>query len=340
MDLKHNFTNIILKTKKNIEKIISLIEKYESGEIPLNDLKNEVSIQIRIIKGGAILFDYYEIVKIYKNIEAEFLEVLDKSENKKNCLPNLKFFFICLYFMKVDENYSCRILKINGYIQKNWNFLNSSSKYGMSYAQLFYIYFKMIRLKRALKYEGKADEENWINFFDEFQYMTVIDFEKFREDFFKLKNQFQKEFNREFNLIFENECPYNFRFFYNFYEKFYNWIFELLKNTLSHSFKEKMNIYLTLNCDEDFMILSFTDDGKGINLKGKLKKEIEEICSRVFQKGFTTKKDSDFLSGRGIGLFNLEKEIKEIDGHVLLKINKNGNFCFTIKIPDKYAVIY
>jgi two-component system chemotaxis sensor kinase CheA len=111
-------------------------------------------------------------------------------------------------------------------------------------------------------------------------------------------------------------------------------------------------IILSASQESNYIIIRVTDDGKGINLdrirekaieKGLLKAddsiERDGLISFIFSPGFTTKNEATDVSGRGIGLDVVSKNISKLNGHVMVNSTLGNGTTFTIKLPLSLAII-
>ena len=145
----------------------------------------------------------------------------------------------------------------------------------------------------------------------------------------------------------------------------------LLKNTLTHMFrntidhgievpekrKEKgKNEYGTIDIKmeqkDESVTITYQDDGQGLNLdkiKAKaVEKELiaadasltnQEVADLIFHPGFTTAEELTDISGRGVGMDAIKKDISRAKGEVTLNLVNPaenvdpGRFALHIKLP-------
>lgn len=155
------------------------------------------------------------------------------------------------------------------------------------------------------------------------------------------------------------------------YEEFIKNLVHVFRNIIDHgveSPQERVNLNkyekATIICqfkllENGFIKLIISDDGRGIDpeiIKKKilekkiLSKEIlsnmtkDEILNLIFKENFSTKENSDLLSGRGVGLSSLHNQLEKIGGHVVVEseVNIGSKFIFyfpahlnNLKIDDK-----
>lgn len=101
------------------------------------------------------------------------------------------------------------------------------------------------------------------------------------------------------------------------------------------------------------IILNIGDDGKGIDLNEiKQKALINNICDEkalekmkdgdilnlIFHNNFSTKINTDLLSGRGVGLFIVKNELEKIGGEVFVESIKDKGTKFKFIIPLKNEI--
>ena len=132
----------------------------------------------------------------------------------------------------------------------------------------------------------------------------------------------------------------------------------LIRNALSHGFlyhendsltpPGKAQISLTCRNGSDHQILfEVSDNGRGLDTDKILAKAIEnkiidqnqvlnreEIFQLIFQPGFTTKSDSDYFSGRGVGMDVVKRHLESYGGGVSLESKAGQGTKVMIWLPD------
>jgi PAS domain S-box-containing protein len=86
----------------------------------------------------------------------------------------------------------------------------------------------------------------------------------------------------------------------------YRVLCECLNNTIKHAGARR--IRMSIQCNEQYYLIKYTDDGKGFNLKKALS------------------------PNNGLGLMNMQNRIKSIDGFIDIKSRPNEGTCIQIKI--------
>ena len=101
------------------------------------------------------------------------------------------------------------------------------------------------------------------------------------------------------------------------------------------------------------ILISVTDDGNGLNKERILKKGIErglvkgdghdlsdeDIFKLVLEPGFSTAENVSDISGRGVGMDVVKRNIEKIKGRIEIKSNAGVGSKFTIRIPLTLAII-
>ncbi|MFK7828088.1 MAG: ATP-binding protein [Oligoflexales bacterium] len=145
----------------------------------------------------------------------------------------------------------------------------------------------------------------------------------------------------------------------------------LINNSLDHGLEKAQervkigktsagHITITAMKMDNHIELVYFDDGRGLNLDRiyeiGLKKSLigkhehlkpADIASLIFKDGFSTKKELSRLSGRGIGISAVKKQLEDAGGSISIKIItiSSSNFAevrFLIKIPicDNFQISY
>lgn len=116
---------------------------------------------------------------------------------------------------------------------------------------------------------------------------------------------------------------------------------------------EKGNIWLKAYQEEGNVVIEIEDDGKGIDpdkiyhkakSKGLVKKARDtftddEIFSFLFLPGFSTAQQVTEISGRGVGMDVVKRNIESLKGKIEVKSNPGKGSKFKIKIPLTIAII-
>lgn len=140
-------------------------------------------------------------------------------------------------------------------------------------------------------------------------------------------------------------------------------LLHIIRNSIDHGIeapKERTakgkasqgTIKLSASQESNNIIIKIEDDGKGIDYeqvresavqKGLIKAEDpfdkEGILALIFSAGFSTKQEATDVSGRGIGLDVVNKNISKLNGQIIVDSAIGKGACFTIKLPLSLAII-
>ncbi|OTG90410.1 Hpt domain-containing protein [Acinetobacter sp. ANC 3813] len=136
----------------------------------------------------------------------------------------------------------------------------------------------------------------------------------------------------------------------------------MLRNAIDHGLEDTEerlalnkpatgNIVLNISRQGTDVLVSFSDDGKGIdesNIKAKALSQglikadqvldKQEVLQLIFHPGFSTAQAVTQISGRGVGLDVVQSEIKALGGHVTVDSVMGQGTTFTIRVPTTVSV--
>ncbi len=111
-------------------------------------------------------------------------------------------------------------------------------------------------------------------------------------------------------------------------------------------------IHLSASQESNYVIIKVQDDGRGMDHEALKRKALEkgfikeeetpggdELLQLIFAPGFTTKEETSEISGRGIGLDVVRRNISLLNGHVFVENRPGAGCAFTIKLPLSLAII-
>ncbi|HEX5276941.1 MAG TPA: response regulator, partial [Fluviicoccus sp.] len=136
----------------------------------------------------------------------------------------------------------------------------------------------------------------------------------------------------------------------------------MLRNAVDHGMespeerakagKEMMGrITLSLSREGGEVVLTLSDDGRGINTDAVRKKAIErgllspdteisekELLQFIFHAGLSTASQVTQVSGRGVGMDVVQSEIKQLGGVIIINSVRGQGSTFTLRLPFTVAV--
>jgi len=140
-------------------------------------------------------------------------------------------------------------------------------------------------------------------------------------------------------------------------------LLHIVRNSLDHGIEdsevrrslgkpETGNIRISAYQQGNHVILEVEDDGKGIDLaqirkeairRGEAKRGVEmshdDILALLFKPGFTTKEGVTEISGRGVGMDVVRKELEKVGGAVQIQTTKDRGTRVTLTLPITLAIL-
>ncbi len=140
-------------------------------------------------------------------------------------------------------------------------------------------------------------------------------------------------------------------------------LIHIIRNSIDHGFESESErkasgkdtvgkLELSANSEGNVINIRISDDGRGINLEKIRKKAIElklinqedilkeyDLLNLIFEPGFTTVEEVTSVSGRGVGLDVVKKNIEKLNGSIRVDSIKGKGTDFNIKIPLTLAII-
>ena len=127
---------------------------------------------------------------------------------------------------------------------------------------------------------------------------------------------------------------------------------QMIRNTISHAKEQDLKIYVNPKYVAGKAIIEYYDNGRGLNLKalrkiGLEKKMIgfsaadEDVANLIFTSGITTTKTVNRVSGRGLGMDIIKKELEKngyrIKTRFVSTVDGEGyrSFIFEIECPER-----
>lgn len=168
------------------------------------------------------------------------------------------------------------------------------------------------------------------------------------------------ELDKDADFIFEGEDTEIDR---NIAEKLLEPLVHLVKNSISHGIekpelrKERGKnttgiVKVSAYSNKGSVYIAISDDGNGINFEKVYQKALEkglieetaklnerEMLDLIFLPGFSTNKDVNTVSGRGVGMDVVKTEVSKIGGKIEIDNQPEKGCKFVLKIPINLAVM-
>ena len=195
----------------------------------------------------------------------------------------------------------------------------------------------------------------------------MISIEELFERLDSLNQQLALELQKDVDFLIENVTSQIYLPQIVF-EKLWHALAQLLKNALDHGIeptaerqkvgkKATATVGINVTQDDHHLIIGFQDDGKGIDLESLIEKvnqqnqlseeellmlqhDQEVAMKLIFASGISTKNQISVISGRGMGMSIVKKEIESCSGKIQVD-SKAGEFCkilLTLPIEKNHII--
>ncbi|MDR2759827.1 MAG: chemotaxis protein CheA [Spirochaetaceae bacterium] len=176
----------------------------------------------------------------------------------------------------------------------------------------------------------------------------------------RLVRDLSKSLNKKINLVIEGEETELDK---SVIEDLLDPIMHSVRNSVDHGIEsveerlaagkpEEGMVLLKANNEGNMIIIEISDDGKGIDVDAVKAKAVErglispnklltdvEAFNLIFEPGFSTAKTITAISGRGVGLDVVRRQIEKLNGTVTVNSERGKGTKFTIKLPLTLAII-
>ncbi|MDR0554085.1 MAG: chemotaxis protein CheW [Treponema sp.] len=176
----------------------------------------------------------------------------------------------------------------------------------------------------------------------------------------RLVRDLSKSLNKKINLVIEGEETELDK---SVIEDLLDPIMHSVRNSVDHGIEsqderkaagkpEEGMVLLKANNEGNMIVIEIGDDGKGIDVEAVKAKAVErglispnklltdvEAYNLIFEPGFSTAKQITSISGRGVGLDVVRRQIEKLNGTVTVSSEKGKGTKFTIKLPLTLAII-
>ena len=107
-------------------------------------------------------------------------------------------------------------------------------------------------------------------------------------------------------------------------------ITHMIRTAIDHGIDADGTIRITAAHESGAIVIRFADDGRGIDAA---------IVGRIFEPGFSTAREVTEVSGRGVGMDIVRRNIEALRGSVSVASELGRGTTFTIRLPLTVAVI-
>ncbi|MDR1970540.1 MAG: chemotaxis protein CheA, partial [Treponema sp.] len=176
----------------------------------------------------------------------------------------------------------------------------------------------------------------------------------------RLVRDLSKSLNKKINLVIEGEETELDK---SVIEDLLDPIMHSVRNSIDHGIEsqedrkaagkpEEGMVILKAANEGNMIVIEIIDDGKGIDVEAVKTKAVErglispnklltdvEAFNLIFEPGFSTAKQITSISGRGVGLDVVRRQIDKLNGTVTVSSERGKGTKFTIKLPLTLAII-
>jgi two-component system chemotaxis sensor kinase CheA len=176
----------------------------------------------------------------------------------------------------------------------------------------------------------------------------------------RLVRDLSKTLNKKINLVIEGEETELDK---SVIEDLLDPLIHCVRNSIDHGIEspearraagksEEGRVVMAARNEGNMIIIEIGDDGAGINVEAVKKKAIDkglihpskvltdvEAFNLIFEAGFSTAATITNISGRGVGLDVVRKQIEKLNGNVSVWSEHGKGTKFTIKLPLTLAII-
>jgi len=176
----------------------------------------------------------------------------------------------------------------------------------------------------------------------------------------RLVRDLSKTLNKKINLVIEGEETELDK---SVIEDLLDPLIHCVRNSIDHGIEspaaraasgkaEEGRVVMAARNEGNMIIIEIGDDGNGIDVEAVKKKAIDkglihptkaltdvEAFNLIFEPGFSTAAAITNISGRGVGLDVVRKQIEKLNGNVSVWSERGKGTKFTIKLPLTLAII-
>ena len=176
----------------------------------------------------------------------------------------------------------------------------------------------------------------------------------------RLVRDLSKTLNKKINLVIEGEETELDK---SVIEDLLDPIMHSVRNSIDHGIEpaderrkagkpEEGKVLLKATNEGNMIVIEISDDGKGVDVEAVKAKAVErglispnkilsdiEAFNLIFEPGFSTSKQITAISGRGVGLDVVRRQIEKLNGTVTVNSEWGKGTKFIIKLPLTLAII-
>ncbi|MFW7379271.1 MAG: 7TM diverse intracellular signaling domain-containing protein [Oligoflexus sp.] len=358
-------TEIVNIPKDKFDQFIEMAHKFIAENQRLVDCNPQLLpevlkilfINMHTIKGTARSYAFHKMTGILHDIEQHYAWLLKDPEAPWDR-------------EKLNEDLSLARNIINTYEEINTNKLGrTKADHSQISMERAFLEEKLRALQQIdfskLNHSDATLIQESLRSFDEVCYDRAIDV---FENILSHTEKLAKDLGKEVPII--NVKDPGFRINYNGQQLLRNIFVHIVRNSLDHGIetaKERINeqkkptgqINVNLRTQDQFMLIEYGDDGRGLNMNGLLESarkrsliatdlvlDLQSTAELMFHSGLSTAATVSEISGRGVGMDAVKKYLESEGGFIHIRLLSKQEstpyqqFRFEIGIPPKFFTIH
>jgi len=314
--------SILRVESRRIDELLNLVSETVINKATFNQVSNQFTEVLNSFQGVQV--EYRQLVKQFLDSIPDYLERAQKGQSVKDMRRELSE-----KFSSISSMYDPHVTTLKTTIGK---FKNTAQNLG--------------RITGELQ-EGVMR-------------IRMVPISQIFSRFPRLVRDLSKQLGKDINLVIEGEDTELDK---SVIEDLLDPLIHCVRNAIDHGVEspekrraqgksEQGRVLLRASNEGNMILIEISDDGHGIDVEAVRKKAIErgiihpnknlsdvEAFALIFDPGFSTAEKVTNISGRGVGLDVVKKQIEKLNGNVTVTSEHGKGTRFIIKIPLTLAII-
>ena len=339
----------IKEEKKTIEQTVNKGKEDKTKKIKLNE-STILKVESKRIDSLLNLVSETVINKAtFNQISSKLLGILDELHQNYN---------------QINENYNNIFDNMKGYLKNDINIKEAKN-------EIFTDYENSRKELQTVENDLKTTITKLVNTSQNFGRITnelhesvlqirMVPISQIFSRFPRLVRDVSKKLGKKINLVIEGEDTELDK---SVIEQLLDPLIHCVRNSMDHGVEmpderksagknEEGTVILKAKNEGNMILIEISDDGKGIDIETVKQKAVEkeiihpgknltdiEGFNLIFEPGFSTAAEVTDISGRGVGLDVVRRQIEKLNGSVTVWSQKGSGSVFTIKLPLTLAII-
>ena len=338
----------------------------------LKDITEKKELQNKIEKENQILKMVVEVVvnkEQFLELKNKYLKFIENIDSlNKDTLKRELHTFKGLFAQKELLTLPKKLHQIESTLQidkqkmKSWLYEDIKILESILGEEFFSVEYILIDKNRLNNISNQiislTTNQQIINLVESLKYFNISQYlRQYKNLLNQLSVRFEKPIKAEFKIE-EIYLPEKFK-------PFLDSLVHIFRNSIDHgieSLEERIlndkSEIATIECKvyqkDNILYIEIKDDGRGINIEKIKQKALQKgiidnnqikflddniILNLIFEEGFSTNNEITTISGRGIGLNIVKKEVDKLNGGIKVFVNNGTLFKFCIPLDYQNAII-